>query len=67
MSVHPVLWLDSDISLEPAGLTLDLRIREDEGDAFTFHSRADAQGFQVFEKRIVVVGLCNGDPRAPAA
>ena len=49
------------------GLALDLRICEDEGDAFTLHSCADAQGFQVFEKRIVVVGLCNGDPRAPAA
>ena len=44
-------------------LALDLGIGEDEGHALALDARADAQGLQVLEERVVVVGLRNGDPQ----
>lgn len=46
-----------------ASLALDLGIGEDEGHTLTLDARADAERFQIFEERIVVVGLGDGDPQ----
>ena len=50
-------------STHPVRLALDLGIGKDEGHALALDARADAEGFQIFEESVVVVGLRNGDPK----